>query len=414
MNNDKCFISALALCDWSDLQRKRRSIARSFCSPRGGSSQQEELSRVAVDEMLQLLNVLSHQANAPILKGERPVKPVILTAIGNMFTQYMCSTRFGYYDEKFNRVVRIFDEIFWDINQGYAVDFLPWLKIFYTRHMHRLNNWATDIRSFILQHIIEPRRASLDLVNGVPRDFTDALLFHLESSESKLSWQHIIFELEDFLGGHSAIGNLVMMILANTVSHPNVQAKIQDECDAVLSQKSKTNEMDLVSLNDRLNMPYTEAVIWETLRVSSSPIVPHVATCETEIGGFPVAKDTVIFVNNYDLNLGESYWGQDCKEFRPERFLKQVEQDHTTVTRVVRPEHFVPFSTGKRTCIGQRLVQGFAFIVVTGLLSRFDISAPLKVDIKSKIQPSCVAVPPDCFNLVFTPRKSVTPNDSGL
>lgn len=354
--------------------------------------------------MSQLLDQLNQPANAGVLRGESAVKPLILGAIGNMFTQYMCSTRFGYSDDQFNRVVRIFDEIFWDINQGYAVDFLPWLKIFYNRHLDRLNNWATDIRSFILKQIIEPRRASLDLENGVPRDFTDALLLHLESSESELSWQHIIFELEDFLGGHSAIGNLVMMVLANIVTHPDVQAKIQAECDAVLKDKYENSESALVSLKDRFEMPYTEATIWETLRVSSSPIVPHVATCDTEIGGYPVAKDTVIFLNNYDLNLGEAYWGTDPKAFRPERFLKDVEQGDKIVTRVVRPEHFVPFSTGKRTCIGQRLVQGFAFVVLTGLLSKFDISAPAKVDVKSKLQPSCVAVPPDCFNLVLSPR----------
>lgn len=32
-------------------------------------------------------------------------------------------------------------------------------------------------------------------------------------------------------------------------------------------------------------MPYTEAVILETLRTTSSPIVPHVATQTTKIAG---------------------------------------------------------------------------------------------------------------------------------
>lgn len=359
--------------------------------------------------MGQLLGQLNLADNAGVLKGESAVKPLILRSIGNMFTQYMCSTRFGYGDEKFNRVVGIFDDIFWDINQGYAVDFLPWLKIFYTRHLHRLNNWATDIRSFILTQIIEPRRASLDTENGVPRDFTDALLLHLDSDESELSWQHIIFELEDFLGGHSAIGNLVMMVLANVVTQPEVQVKIQAECDKVMKKKS-----GLVSLEDRLDMPYTEATIWETLRVSSSPIVPHVATCDTEIGGYSVAKDTVVFLNNYDLNLGETYWGADSKSFRPERFVKEVQQDNEIVSRVHKPEHFVPFSTGKRTCIGQRLVQGFAFVVVTGLLANYDVSAPANVDVQSMLKPSCVAVPPDCFNLVLTPRTASVKAAAGI
>ncbi|XP_014219675.1 cytochrome P450 307a1 [Copidosoma floridanum] len=399
--------NSLALCDWSDLQRKRRSIARSFCSPRGGSSQQEEISRVAVDEIAQMFEYLEDPRNAEILAGERPVKPIVLAAVANMFTKYMCSTRFDYYqDEEFKHVTRAFDDIFWDINQGYAVDFLPWLKVFYSGHLTRLSDWANDIRGFILRRIIEPRRASLDLDTEIPRDFTDALLFHLQSTQSELSWQHILFELEDFLGGHSAVGNLVMMVLANAVIHPEIQTRIQEECDAVIRGKLERGvEVGslMVSPRDKPQLPYTESVIWETLRVSSSPIVPHVATCDTDISGYPVAKDTMVFLNNYSLNLGEEYWGADARQFKPERFLKREEGE--TVDRVSRPDFFMPFSTGKRTCIGQKLVQGFAFVTVTMLLAKYNVSAPPTVDVTKSIQSSCLALPPDCFNLIFTKRK---------
>ncbi|XP_015600985.1 cytochrome P450 307a1 [Cephus cinctus] len=397
--------NSLALCDWSDLQMKRRSLARSFCSPRRGSPQQEELSRVATLEASQFMSALTNEESQDVLRGERSLKPLLLGAVANMFTRYMCSTRFSYADQEFCKIVRTFDEIFWDINQGYAVDFLPWLRPFYAGHMKRLNNWATGIRTFILKRIIDRHRASLDSVNGVPRDFTDALLLHLESPGSGLSWEHIIFELEDFLGGHSAIGNLVMLILANSVVHSEVQSKIQAECDTVLSQPGRSRA--LVTLEDRADMPYTESVIWETLRISSSPIVPHVATQDTEIGGYNVAKDTVVFVNNYELNLGESYWGPGSREFRPERFLKysvpEAAGDSGEKPKVRRPEHFVPFSTGKRTCIGQRLVQGFTFVLVTALFSRFDISQASE-DLASRLLPGCVAVPPDPFHLVLVPR----------
>lgn len=353
---------------------------------------------------MQFLDVLNDKANIKILKGEQSIKPVILTAIGNMFTQYMCSTRFGYYDEEFNNVVRIFDEIFWDINQGYALDFLPWLKPFYSRHLNRLRSWSDLVREFILEKIIHKRQQNLD-DDEDPKDFTDALLMHLKSKDSTLSKDHVIFELEDFLGGHSAIGNLVMMVLFYVVSHPEVQSKIQEECDVFLEEKFENEEPEVVTIDDRPKLPYTEAVIWETLRISSSPIVPHVAVCNTDIDGYPVAKNTVVFVNNHNLNLSKSFWGEDSCQFRPDRFLKEEQQaDKSIITKVVKPEHFLPFSTGKRTCIGQKLVQGLAFIVLTTLLSKFDIRAPPGVDIRKTLKPNCLAIPPDCFNLVLTPR----------
>lgn len=363
------------------------------------------LSRVANQEASLFLELLKDESSASVLTGEKSLKPLVLTALGNMFTQYMCSTRFGYDDENFTTVIRIFDEIFWDINQGYAVDFLPWLGPFYSGHMRRINGWASDVRSFILKRIIEHRRETLDMENGVPRDFTDALLLHLESEESDLSWEHIIFELEDFLGGHSAVGNLVMLILANVVIHPGVQGKIQKECDDILEKSGRPRE-SLFTLDDTRDMPYSEAVIWETLRMASSPIVPHVATRDTEIGGYSVSKDSVIFINNFGLNLGEDFWGPDARKFVPERFLKMVADVKTgeKMLKVVKPEIFVPFSTGKRTCIGQRLVQGCAFILVTAMVSQFDISCVDEEELKCRLRPGCVATPVDSIHLALKPR----------
>lgn len=143
--------------------------------------------------------------------------------------------------------------------------------------MKRLSNWSKEIRQFILSRIIDHHRSTLD-PNQPPRDFTDALLLHLEEDE-ELNWQHIIFELEDFLGGHSAIGNLVMLALAAIVKNPEVGEKIQKEIDDVTGGNRDVN------LFDKPDMPYTEATILETLRTSSSPIVPHVANQDTSIGG---------------------------------------------------------------------------------------------------------------------------------
>lgn len=392
--------NSLALCDWSDLQRKRRSLARSFCSPRGGSFQLEELTRVAYAESFEFLKILKQEEYFPNLNGQQPIKPLMLAAAANMFTGYMCSTRFGYNCDRFNRVISNFDKIFWDINQGYAVDFMPWLSPFYSHVFKRLHLWTSEIRDFILDKIVNPRRGKYDENIG-QLDFTDNLLIQLESPDSDLTWEHIIFELEDFIGGHSAIGNLAMIIFAYAVIYPEVQKKIQDECDEVLARTGRT----LISLDDKKDMPYTEAVMWETLRANSSPIVPHVATQDTEVGGYVVKKDTVVFINNYQLNLGEEYWGPDSRAFRPERFLKSIvdKVDGQRRNIVVKPNFFFPFSTGKRTCIGQKLVQGLTFVLVSTILSNYDVFAV--DDVMSRLQPGLVALPPETFHLKLKPRK---------
>lgn len=95
-----------------------------------------------------------------------------------------------------------------------------------------------------------------------------------------MNWNHVLYELEDFLGGHSAIGNLLMRAVGELCSVPDVVANIQDE----IRRNTDDNSRPVV-LEDRPCMPYTEAAVLETLRLSSSPIVPHVAMQDTSVGG---------------------------------------------------------------------------------------------------------------------------------
>jgi cytochrome P450 family 307 subfamily A len=110
------------------------------------------------------------------------------------------------------------------------------------------------------------------------------------------------------------------------------------------------------------------------------------------VSGYHVEKGTIIFINNYEINNSEKYWDAPS-EFRPERFIVDG--------KVTRPEYFIPFSTGKRTCIGQRLVQGYSFLLASTILQHFDVTAdPLSI----RTYPACAAVPLDTFSLTFTPR----------
>jgi cytochrome P450 family 307 subfamily A len=166
-----------------------------------------------------------------------------------------------------------------------------------------------------------------------------------------------------------------------------------------------------VSLFDAERLPYTVATIYEVLRYSSSPIVPHVATENTQIGGYGVLKDTVVFINNYELNTSEQHW-DNPKEFNPERFLetvpankisKDAPADAPSIIRVKKNiPHFLPFSVGKRTCIGQNLVRCFTFLLITNILENFDVSSDNPDAIK--MIPACVATPADTFSLKLTPR----------
>lgn len=422
--------NSLALCNWSQLQQKRRNLARRHCSPRESSSYFTKMSSVGCQEIDHLLEKIKKD----FVPGQAfNIKAAVNAACANMFFEYMCSTRFDYDDLEFQQFVKFFDEIFWEVNQGHPLDFLPWLLPFYTQHMKRISDWSVIIRKFILDRVINQREFNVDL-DEPDTDFTDALLKSLMKNKN-LSRNTIIFMLEDFVGGHSAVGNLVMLALAYIAKDPTIGAKIQSEVDTITSNGRRS-----ITLMDMAELPYTMATIFEVLRYSSSPIVPHVATEDTVIAGFGVTSGTIVFINNYVLNMSSKNW-DNPDQFYPDRFLERIyrssvkessqiyrkdmknsegsysgvdfENEKNSKSEVEPTEpikfqlrknlpHFLPFSIGKRTCIGQNLVRGFGFILLSNILLRFDINTP---DISTiKITPCSLALPANCFPLVLTPR----------
>lgn len=155
---------------------------------------------------------------ATVTEGkEYHMKPLIMETCANLFLRYMCSIRFDYEDVAFKHMVRNFDEIFWEINQGYAVDFLPWLSPFYQSHMQKLETWSGYVREFLMERVIDARVDKLNTQAEAEDDFTDALLRSLKKEEN-LTKNTIIFMLEDFLGGHSAVGELKRFLILRHVT----------------------------------------------------------------------------------------------------------------------------------------------------------------------------------------------------
>lgn len=113
-------------------------------------------------------------------------------------------------------------------------------------------------------------------------------------------------------------------------------------------------------------MPYANAVIDETLRLSS--IVPlgvsHRTTQKVTHKGVTYPKGTFVAINIYHIHHSEKIWG-DPENFRPERFLSADEKTFK------KSENVVSFSVGKRQCLGETLARDSLFLFMTNLLQTF-------------------------------------------
>lgn len=356
--------------------------------PRNFSIRFNQLNEIVNEQMCGMLTAIAQEqsANACV-----EFKPMILRTCANVFTQYFCSRSFGADDVGFNKMISNFDKIFFEINQGYLADFIPvLLPIFHSRNLRQMQTWSHEIRNFILDNIIEDRK-ELWSGSNEQTDYVDSLVNHVtENLEPKMEWDTALFALEDIIGGHSAVGNFLIKVFGYVVQNPCVQRKIFEEVESTLAS---VDGKSTIELSDRPNMPYTEAVIMESLRLISSPIVPHVANQDCTLSGFFVPKDTLLFLNNYELSMSESLW-ETPNSFNPERFLQNG--------RIVKPDHFLPFGAGRRSCLGYKMVQFVSFAILTSTIQHYELSPKSGTIIT--VEPGSLAVLEKSYEFECKPR----------
>jgi cytochrome P450 len=206
--------------------------------------------------------------------------------------------------------------------------------------------------------------------DNTPRDFIDSYLKEIEATTDPKStfYKHtgdhsLRVILSDLFGaGSGTTSSTLAWAILYLCKHPKMQAKMQDELDQVLGKSRQA------TLEDRKNLPYTEAVIQETLRKSSITAIGifHSALEDTTLAGYTIAKGSWISVNLYHIHHDPEIWG-DPMNFRPERFLSA---DGKTV---LKNDALIPFSVGKRMCVGEQIARDSIFLFLTSILQRFEI-----------------------------------------
>ncbi|XP_076330635.1 putative inactive cytochrome P450 2G1 [Tachypleus tridentatus] len=103
--------------------------------------------------------------------------------------------------------------------------------------------------------------------------------------------------------------------------------------------------------------------------IGRAPKKTPTTTEDTTDQGYDIPKGTVVMNNILAVHNDPKYW-KNPSEFFPEYFLTQEG------TKFEKPEYFIPFSIGKRSCPGETLAVVELFLYVTSTLQRFIVTLP--------------------------------------
>ena len=173
-----------------------------------------------------------------------------------------------------------------------------------------------------------------------------------------MNLEHALFALEDVLGGHCAISNFATRVLIDVATRPRIQRSLREEIQSSLPPGQQ------FQLAEKSKFVLLQSTFWETVRTTCSAIVPHVSNRNTKIAGFTIPANTIVFVNNHHQNFNEKYWEQP-ELYNPTRFIRDGV--------VKKPSHFSPFSYGKRSCMGYKMVEYVTSHIIAQIFGKLEI-----------------------------------------
>ncbi|XP_051020370.1 cytochrome P450 2J4-like [Acomys russatus] len=319
-----------------------------------------------------------HLVEAIAEEGGQPFDPQfnINSAVSNVICSLTFGERFAYEDEQFQELLRLLDEATCleasMICQLYNV-FPSIFKYLPGPHQRVFRNWGR-LRLFV-SHMMDSHRKDWNPIE--PRDFIDAFLTEMTKYPDKTTSFNeenlICSTLDLFFAGTETTSHTLRWALLYMALYPEVQEKVQAEIDEVIGQKRQP------STDDRESMPYSNAVIHEVQRMGNIvPLnVPREVTTDITLAGFHLPKGTMILTNLTALHRDPKVWATP-DTFNPKHFLENGQ--------FKKRESFLPFSMGKRACLGEQLARSELFIFFTALMQQFTFKPPINEKLSTKFR----------------------------
>ncbi|XP_071329721.1 cytochrome P450 2K1-like [Trachinotus anak] len=289
-------------------------------------------------------------------------------ATSNIISSIVYGSRFEYDDPRFKNMVR-------RANETIRVTGSASIQLY--NMFPRLVGWIKN-RQLILKNVEMTIRDVKDLIKQLKetlnphtcRGLVDCFLIRKQKEEDSCvmdthyNEENLIFTVTNlFAAGTDTTATTLRWGLLLMAKYPHIQDQVQEELSRVLGSRP-------VRVEDRKNMPYTDAVIHETQRLANIvPMsIPHRTSRDITFQGYFIKEGTTVFPLLTSVLSDESEW-ESPHTFNPSHFLDGE-------GKFIRRDAFMPFSAGRRVCLGESLAKMELFLFFTSLLQRFRFTPP--------------------------------------
>ncbi|XP_053328574.1 cytochrome P450 2G1-like [Spea bombifrons] len=303
---------------------------------------------------------------------ENPIDPtkLLMDASTNILLSIIFGDRSEYKDERFSKLLGYIEETFNLISSpwGQLQSVLPQVMDYVPGPHQKITAISEELVSYIKERV-KTHQQTLD--PNKARDFIDAFLIKIKEEKNnpttEFTMRNLLLTVHNlFIAGAEAVSTTLKHGLLILLKHPEIEAKVYEEIDRVIGQGRAPN------INDRVKMPYTNAVVHEIHRFADIvPFnIPHMTAKDTQFRGYTIPKGTDVYILLYSVHRDPGYFSTPYK-FNPNHFLDEN-------GGFKRNEAMMAFSAGKRVCPGENLGRMIFFLFLTTLLQNFTLSSERK------------------------------------
>uniref|UniRef100_A0A3P9BI51 Cytochrome P450 2J6 n=1 Tax=Maylandia zebra TaxID=106582 RepID=A0A3P9BI51_9CICH len=275
----------------------------------------------------------------------KPFDPhlILNNAVSNIICSLVFGHRFEYGEEKFIKMMQLFDKALqiegsiW----GQLYNAFPVLMRRLPGPHQSVKQMWNEVKDFIWVELNEHKNT---WDPSETRDYIDCYLSEIQMNKGQDDNTFdeenlVICVLDLFVAGSETTSTTLRWAFLYMAKYPEIQEKVQAEIDREIGESRQP------SMEDRANLPYTDAVIHEIQRIGNiAPLgVPHVTNRDVELGGYTVPKGVIVIPNLTSVLFDKKEW-ETPHTFNPNHFLNEE-------CKFVKRAAFLPFSLGKeRLC----------------------------------------------------------------